>query len=161
MRPFLLALVITTFSCASHNGGGELGDAGGSGNNTGGDASSTTDANTTLVIAPLAQVITAAPGAMPTLQYTATVAGSPVAAEWTIDRGELGNLDVSSGLFTTGGTIGGIGNVTATLGSATASTTIEIDLSQVENGDPGYPGGSAGAGGYGGVGGAGPGSGAG
>ena len=94
---------------------------------------------TPLAIEPLAKVLSIAPGTMPTVQYTATADGGAVAPEWTFDRGELGTLDVSSGLFTTLGTLGGVGHVTATLGSATASTTLEIDLVQSENGDPAYP----------------------
>ncbi|HEX4450874.1 MAG TPA: hypothetical protein VH143_08400 [Kofleriaceae bacterium] len=157
MKSFVLTLSIAIISCAHHNGGGDD-EGGGDGGTTGGtDASGpTSDADTTFAIAPLAKVITTAPGSTPTVQYTATLGGTSVAPEWTIDKGELGNLDVSSGLFTTGGTIGGTAHVSATLGSATASTTLEIDLQQVENGDPGFPAGSAGAGGYGGVGGDGP-----
>ena len=159
MRSRSLVLCVAMLGCGHHGGDAKSGvDAGpGSG---GSDAGTTTppDANLTpLAIAPLDQVITTAPGSMPTVQYTATADGMSVAPEWTLDRGELGNLDVSSGLFTTLGAIGGIGHVTAKLGSATATTTITIDLAQTANGDPGYPAtGSAGAGGYGGVGGAGP-----
>ncbi|HEY1815239.1 MAG TPA: hypothetical protein VGG74_22985 [Kofleriaceae bacterium] len=158
MRPFSVVLSIALLSCAHHNGtGDDDGTTGDAGNGmSGGADASTVDADMTLVIAPLAKVVTASPGAMPTVQYTATEGGSPVAPEWTLDRGELGNLDVSSGLFTTLGSIGGVGHVTATLGSASVTTTIEVDLQQVENGDPGFPAGSAGAGGYGGVGGDGP-----
>ena len=158
MKSFVLTLSIAIISCANHNGGGDDNGGGDAGGTTGGtDASGPTgDANTTFAIAPLAKVITTAPGTNPTVQYSATLGGTSVAPAWTIDKGELGNLDVASGLFTTAGDIGGIGQVTATLGSATATTTLEIDLQQVENGDPGFPGGSAGAGGYGGVGGDGP-----
>jgi hypothetical protein len=110
-----------------------------------------------LVIAPLDQTITASPGTMPTLQFTATINGVPVAPAWTIDRGELGVIDVASGLFTAAGTIGGTGTITAKYLGQTAATTLTVKLQQMQNGDPGYPAPAPGAGGFGGVGGHGPG----
>src|SRR5437763_14845071 len=77
-----------------------------------------------LVIAPLDQVVTAAPGAMPTVQYTATVNGTSVAPQWTIDRGEIGTIDVASGAFTASGTIGGKATITAKYQTESASTTV-------------------------------------
>ena len=165
MKFVVLPICIALFSCAQHGGNGGTGTDGGSGGGGGGNDAGgggpTGDADTVFAIAPLAKVIMTAPGTSPTVQYSATVGGVPVSPAWTTDRGELGTLDVSSGLYTTNGSIGGIGHVTATLGSASLTTTIEIDLAQISNGDDGYPGGSAGAGGFGGVGGNGPGSGAG
>jgi hypothetical protein len=110
-----------------------------------------------LVIAPLDQVVVAAPGAMPTLQYSATVNSASVSPAWTIDRGEIGSIDVSTGLFTAGGTLGGKATISATYLGRTASTSVTVKLQQTQNGDPGFPGGTAGPGGFGGVGGAGPG----
>ncbi|MCU1280918.1 MAG: hypothetical protein JWM53_4464, partial [bacterium] len=110
-----------------------------------------------LVIAPLDQVVVAAPGAMPTLQFTATVNSMSVSPAWTIDRGEIGSIDVSTGKFTASGTIGGKANISATYLGRTASTSVTVKLQQTQNGDPGFPGGTAGPGGYGGVGGSGPG----
>ncbi|MCA1662884.1 MAG: hypothetical protein LC659_01160 [Myxococcales bacterium] len=110
-----------------------------------------------LAIAPLDQVVIAAPAAMPTVQYSATVNGASVAPAWTIDRGEIGIIDVASGKFTASGTIGGKATITAKLGSATATTTVTVKLQQSQNGDPGFPAPSPGPGGYGGVGGSGPG----
>jgi hypothetical protein len=159
MRQLLFALCIAMLGCGHRGDGGEgTVDAGDGSLRDAGSVKTPKDANLTpLAIEPLAKVLSIAPGTMPTVQYTATADGGAVAPEWTFDRGELGTLDVSSGLFTTLGTLGGVGHVTATLGSATASTTLEIDLVQSENGDPAYPTtGSAGAGGWGGVGGSGP-----
>ena len=159
MRVIFLTCCIAALGCAHPSSSGDTGGTRDGGSGSGGvDAPGpTVDApNGPLTIAPLAKVIAISPGATPTVQYTATMNGQSVAPAWTIDRGELGNLNVSSGLFTTNGSIGGLANVTAKLGSATATTTIEIDLQQVENGDPGYPAGPAGTGGYGGVGGSGP-----
>jgi hypothetical protein len=110
-----------------------------------------------LVIAPIDQVVIAAPGTMPTLQYSASVNGASVSPAWTIDRGEIGSIDVSTGLFTASGTLGGKATISAIYLGRTASTTITVKLQQTQNGDPGFPAGAAGPGGYGGVGGAGPG----
>jgi hypothetical protein len=114
----------------------------------------------TLVIAPLDQTLMASPGMMPTLQYAATINGASVAPAWTIDRGELGSIDVSSGLFTAAGSIGGTGTITAKYSGQTASTSLTVKLQQLQNGDPGYPAPAPGSGGFGGVGGHGPGPGA-
>ncbi len=155
------ALLLCAAGCSphqEHGGGFDL-----SGVVTGGDdmAIGTVDNGDMagpLVIAPLDQVVTAAPGAMPTVQYAATVNGQPVSPAWTIDRGEIGTIDVASGLFTASGNLGGKATITATYLNDTASTSITIKLQQTQNGDPAYPpSGSPGPGGYGGVGGAGPG----
>jgi hypothetical protein len=159
MRSLALGLCFVALGCGHREEGGMGAVDGGSNRSVdGGPTGPIIDAdNAPLAIEPLAKVITSAPGATPTVQYTATAGGQSVSPEWTLDRGELGSLDVSSGLFTTLGTIGGVGHVTATLGSASVTTTIEIDLVQDENGDPAFPPvGSAGAGGWGGVGGDGP-----
>ena len=86
--------------------------------------------------------------------------GNVVTAMWSIDRGELGSLNVSTGVFTPSGSYAGVGTVTAIYGNTTATTTVTIRLHMVQNGGAaGLDGGvaEAGAGGYGGVGGEGPG----
>ena len=164
LRYLAQALLLCTVGCSPHTDhGGSLDFAAG-----GGDDDMAVDPLPVdngdmagpLVIAPLDQVVTAAPGAMPTVQYTATVNGTPVAPQWTIDRGEIGTIDVASGLFTASGTIGGKATITAKYQTDTASTTVTVKLQQSQNGDPGFPAPSPGPGGYGGVGGSGPGPGA-
>ena len=156
------ALLLCAVGCSPHqeHGGGLDFSAGG------GDVDMATnplpvdngDMSGPLVIAPLDKTVTAAPGAMPTVQYTATINGVPVAPQWTIDRGEIGVVDVGSGLFTASGSIGGKATITATYQGESAATSVTVLLSQTQNGDPAYPpSGSPGPGGYGGVGGAGPG----
>jgi hypothetical protein len=110
--------------------------------------------------------------AAPTLQYAAFVGGTPVSASWSIDRGELGTLNIATGGFTAGETVGGTAHVTASYGSETTTTTVTVSLHLIENGGPavadgGAEGGEGGtdggveagsnAGGNGGVGGNGPG----
>ncbi len=151
------ALLLCAVGCSPHtdHGGGfdlSVGDNGDLSLGSGGSD----DLGGPLTIAPLAQVLTITPGMMPTVQYTATVGGASVSPAWTIDRGELGTIDVSSGLFTAAGTLGGTANITATYLQETATTTVTIKLSQMQNGDPAYPAPAPGAGGYGGVGGNGP-----
>ncbi|NOU28567.1 MAG: hypothetical protein HOO96_11735 [Polyangiaceae bacterium] len=94
---------------------------------------------------------------LPTLQYTATVNGNPVAVAWAIDRGEVGAMAAASGLLSPNGTIGGKANVLASVGSKTVSTSVTIRIRSTQNGaaaagDAGADSGG-GAGGRGGVGG--------
>ncbi|MGH7298669.1 MAG: hypothetical protein ACRELB_27255, partial [Polyangiaceae bacterium] len=169
LRHALLAIslaVSVAVACGSsgsgnHGGGsgdGGLGDAAGdTGSLFPGDDGSAPQG--VLAIAPLAPVLTAVTGqAPPTQQFTATLNGQPTAAGWSFDRGELGVID-AKGLFTASGTYGGVGHVTASVGTQKASTTVTIDLSTTQQGDPSWSNNppDAGAGGYGGVGGGGPG----
>lgn len=110
-----------------------------------------------LVIAPLDQVVTYAPGgALPTVQYTASINGASVAPAWTIDRGEIGAIGVSDGKFVAAGGVGGTAHVTATYLGQTATTTITVTIKQTQNGNPDNRPATPGPGGYGGVGGDGP-----
>ena len=61
--------------------------------------------------------------APPTQQYIATLNGTPVAPSWSIDRGELGNIDVSTGKLTVAGTMGGKATVTAVYQGQRAATS--------------------------------------
>ncbi len=109
-----------------------------------------------LVIAPAAPApldVTAG-SPLPTLAFTATVNGAKVAPVWSVDRGEIGSINVSSGVFTPTGTLGGTAKVTATLGARTASAIVTVNMHAGQNGAlPGDQLGDAGAGGAGGVGG--------
>ncbi|HWE31518.1 MAG TPA: hypothetical protein VHB97_26135, partial [Polyangia bacterium] len=127
-----------------------------------GSAPTSFDQSGPLVVSPLNQVITIAPGATtPGVNFTATVNGLGVDPAWTIDRGEIGAIVVGTGAFTPAGTLGGKATITATYQGETASTTVTVIIAQTQNGDPAYPPTvDAGAGGYGGVGGAGPAGGA-
>jgi hypothetical protein len=111
-----------------------------------------------IIITPLDQTLSMVQGtAPPTLTYTAVVDGQEIAPSWSVDRGELAAIDPSTGVLTPVGTVGGVGNVTATYLGQTASTTVTINLAFTQTGgDPDYPPGPPGAGGYGGVGGDGP-----
>jgi len=108
--------------------------------------------------APVLQVVAGQP--LPTQQFIATIGGEPtIGVKWSIDRGELGSID-AGGKFTPSGTLGGVGTISATTGTQTATATITVKLLQTDLGDPGWTAtpGDAGAGGYGGVGGNGPGA---
>ena len=155
------ALLLCTVGCSPHTDHGGTLDfavAGGGDEDlsTGGLPVDNGDMAGPIVLTPLDHVVTAAPGAMPTVQYSATINGVAIAPAWTIDRGEIGVIDVASGKFTASGTLGGKATITATFGKATASTSVTVKLQQSQNGDPGYPAPSPGPGGYGGVGGSGP-----
>ncbi len=145
---------------------GVLGGDGGTIGLGGGDSSTTPKGP--LVIAPINKVIDVTAGTTITpVSYTATIGGVAVAPAWSIDRGELGSINVSSGVFTPSGTLGGTGTISATFGSTTATTSVTVILHVVQNGasiddtneldgGAGEAGdGGFGAGGFGGVGGSG------
>jgi hypothetical protein len=134
---------------AGSGGGGGSGGSGGTGGSGGVDGGSGG-----LVIMPLDPVVTAMSGSpTPTVQFMTTYQGQSVPANWSIDRGEIGNVD-AAGLFTTPGNLGGKAHVVAVYGTATVSTSITVQLETLQNGDPNHavpP--VIGPGGYGGVGG--------
>jgi hypothetical protein len=130
------------------------------GSSSGAGGSGTDGPQGLFAIAPLMPTVTVVTGQpLPTVAFTATVAGTETGAAWSIDRGELGTIS-ALGVFTPSGTIGGVGNITADYGSQTATTTISVVIQTTQTGDPSYSvtGFDAGTGGYGGVGGNGPGA---
>ncbi len=93
-----------------------------------------------------------------TIGFQALVGGAAVPAKWSIDRGELGTLAVSSGKFVPNGTFSGVGVVSALYGKAVATSKVTIKLNITQNGgtwDPTTV--TPGVGGIGGVGGEAPG----
>ncbi len=90
-----------------------------------------------------------------------TAAGTSVPASFTIDRGEIGGVGLTSGIFTASGAVGGTAKVTATRNGRSATTSVVVKVKTADNGSPsgdaGAEAGGGGAGGYGGVGGEGPG----
>ncbi len=122
------------------------------------DGSTSTD-NQPIVVEPADPVVTfTMGGTAPTVAFKAkTKDGTPVAAAFTIDRGEIGAIGTSNGVFTAAGIVGGKAKVTATSKGRTASTTVTVKLVMTENGSTETDAGG-GAGGYGGVGGEGPGA---
>src|SRR5512133_4107814 len=108
-------LLLCTAGCSPHQehaGGFDLSGAGGGDDMAVIGLPVNGDMAGPLVITPLDQVVTAMPGTMPTVQYAATVNGMSVAPQWTIDRGEIGSIDVASGKLTATGTIGGKATIT-------------------------------------------------
>jgi len=111
-------------------------------------------------ITPADQTLTYVAGQpAPTLQLTAKViaTGQTVPASWTIDRGEIGTIGLSSGLFTASGNVGGKARVTASWNGTSTTTSITVNVKVVENGSAPVSDAGGGAGGNGGVGGDGPG----
>ena len=80
----------------------------------GGDSSVDPD-GAAIVITPADQVVTfTGSGAAPTVQYVAksAVSGVQVPASFSIDRGEIGWVNVGTGLFTASGKVGGKAKIT-------------------------------------------------
>jgi len=105
-------------------------------------------------ITPAESTVTFTTGApAPTVQYSAKLrrTGAPVPAVFSIDRGEIGTVDASTGLFTASGAAGGKAKITAAWNGATATATVTVKLKTTQNG--GTDTGPGGAGGRGGVGG--------
>lgn len=99
-----------------------------------------------LDVQPVAlQTLTIAVGQqMPATPYVATVAGQPVNASWTLDRGDVGTLPVgpaSTETFVTRGTSGGLVTVRVRYGTQTVARQILVRLNAQQNGpnasDPG------------------------
>ena len=143
---------------------GEAGSSSGEPNNPflgNGDGSADPDGQA-FAIAPTNPVVTFTSGSpAPTVQFTATTTGGIVVpASFTIDRGEIGGINLSSGLFTATGNVGGKATVTAKWNGKTATTSVTVKLKLSDNGivvaDAGADAGG-GVGGNGGVGGEGPG----
>ena len=72
---------------------------------------------------------------------------APVAANFAIDRGELGKLVASTGIFTASGNVSGTGSVTATFGNLTATTPLSVRIKITQSGKPAPDGGAPDAGG--------------
>ncbi|HTA89331.1 MAG TPA: hypothetical protein VK745_07145 [Polyangiaceae bacterium] len=118
-------------------------------------------ANPVLVVTIANGMITSVTGGADskgTVPFQAMSGGMAVPAVWSIDRGELGTLDVSGGSFVPNGNFSGVGVVSALYGKAVATTQVTIKLNVTQNGgtwDPTPV--TPGVGGIGGVGGEAPG----
>ncbi len=105
--------------------------------------------------------VTIADGVVTTTPLTFTATGNngaSIAASFGLDRGELGDLIASTGVFTASGNLGGTGTVTATYQGLEAQTSLTVHIVMTQNGPPDGGVVDGGAGGYGGVGGSGPGN---
>ena len=130
------------------NGDGSAGDDGSSGHDGGlinGDGSSHEGGGAFDVEPALLQTITVTANQMtPTLLYKATLAGSPVNAGWTVDRGDLGSIGAgpsAQATFKPAGTTGGLVNVIGGEGGQTRQRQVFIQLTAKQNGaNPSAPG---------------------
>ncbi|MES1176218.1 MAG: hypothetical protein ABUL62_17990 [Myxococcales bacterium] len=118
-------------------------------------------ANPVLNVTILNGMVTSVTGgddAKGSVAFQAMSGGAAVPAKWSIDRGELGALGVSTGAFVPNGSFSGVGVVSALYGKAVATTKVTLKLKITQNGgswDPSTT--TPGVGGIGGVGGEAPG----
>jgi hypothetical protein len=184
-RPFwsaffalVLAFVAASAACGGSNGESAFNPNAGSGDDGGAGDDATTmgdgpslfggdsgpfDANQPLVISPANVTVQVKLGQSPTIPtqaFTATYGGALVAPQWTVDRGEIGAIDVASGVFTPTANLGGVATITAAYQGHMATTHVTVKILNVAAGDPNPPDAGTGAGGFGGVGGSGEGQGA-
>lgn len=84
------------------------------------------------------QVITVPLGSSsPSVSYTATFNGQPVAAGWVVDRGDIGSVTLgtaATGVFTPTGRVGGLVTVTAGLNGETQRREVLVKLEGEQNG---------------------------
>lgn len=154
----------SSFGTAGTSGGIILPDGGGIDPDGGGAVTdlAITPANPTLDVTIVNGMITGITGGADdkgTIAFQTTSGGATVPSKWSIDRGELGKLDVSGGTFVPNGNYGGVGTVSALFGKAVATTKVTIKLHITQNGgtwDPSTV--TPGVGGIGGVGGEAPGA---
>ena len=132
---------------ASDDGGADPADAGGGMDDA--QLGAAPDAISSVVVSPQNQTLTVTDGQpLPTLQFTATADGVPVAPKWSVDRGELASID-ANGVLTPTGKYGGKLTVTATYQNGTGSAPLTVALVVSQNGgnDPPRGVGSEGVGG--------------
>ena len=143
---------------SSGHGGAVSGALGSSGslNPNNGDASLTSDAAGPLAVTTSVSAIDVTYGQQsPTVTATASINGVPVAASFSVDRGELGSIGATTGVLTPTGVVGGVVTIIATFDGYVATTTVSITVHWVQSGADADAGSAAGggAGGNGGVGG--------
>ena len=111
-----------------------------------------------LVVTPASATVDVTAGQpLPSVQYTATANGEAATATWSVTPTALGGLD-ATGKFTASGGAGGIGTITAKLGTGSGTASITVRLHSSQNGaDDGGSTTGSGVGGVGGVGGEGEG----
>lgn len=80
---------------------------------------------------------------MPTIEYKATLDGKPIAAGWSVDRGEVATIPAgpaSSAAFAPKGTVGGVVRVRAGLNGETIEREVFVKIAGTQNGaDPNNP----------------------
>jgi hypothetical protein len=92
--------------------------------------------------------------ANPTATFSATANGVAIAPRWLFDRGDLGDVDPMTGIFTATTRGAGTGKVIAQAFGRQAAADVTVKLSVAQNGgETSGGGGGGGAGGVGGVGG--------
>ena len=119
-------------------GGSITGPAVGSGGNGGGQTQGFD------VQPSMLQTITVTSGAAPpTVDFKATLNGSPINAAWGVDRGDIGTIPAaaaSTATFTPTGKTGGTVNILAGLNGTTIKRQVFVKLSAQQNGaDPTNP----------------------
>jgi hypothetical protein len=137
-RLLVSSLILSTLVAAScgrrpNNGGNIDANVDGDGNPIDPDAGTFVDAAPlTLTISPLNPTLDVS-GAVKTLPFVARVSGQPsTAVVWTVDDVRVGVVN-PTGLFRSEGWVAGSAKVTAKYGTLTASTTVAVRVSIVEN----------------------------
>jgi hypothetical protein len=111
-------------------GGAPAGTGGSSISLTGGGAS-----QDTLTIAPANPAIVVTTGMpLPTIPFAAMFGTSKVAAAWSVDAGEIGTIDPTTGVFKATGNAGGVVTVTAAVNKTTATTQVSVSIKTTQNG---------------------------
>lgn len=119
---------------ATADGGSNIGIDPGKGEPGAGGGSGEFDLDTLQITYDGADVLDVVDGeTLPTLQFSATVSGKPIAVGWSVDRGDLGTID-QAGLFTPRGGVGGWITIRAGLNDKIVETRIFIRVRARQNG---------------------------
>jgi hypothetical protein len=146
LAPLFATWVLVAAACDPTTGIGDGRDLSGGGGGTddmsvgGGEWDlSDIDFSLALDVQPAAQqMITVAPRATtPTVTFTATLGGQPVSVAWSVDRGDIGSVDVgpaASTTFTPRGLTGGVVTVIAGFNGMTVRREVNVQIRGSQNG---------------------------
>ena len=93
------------------------------------------DASQSFTISPANPALLVTVGSpVPKQTFKAIYRGAEVPATWSVDRGDIGIVGGTSGVFTPTGNVGGVLMLTATVGMAQATTNITVSILSLQNG---------------------------
>src|SRR6516165_9864690 len=66
------------------------------------------------------------------LTFQASASGTPTTASWSIDKGDIGSVDATTGAFTPSGNVAGTAKITATAGTGRGTTTVTVHVHSIQ-----------------------------
>ncbi len=88
-----------------------------------------------LTISPASASMTVTVGSpLPTQPFTARLGASTTSAAWSVDRGDIGTIGATTGVFTASGAVAGVVTVTAISGALHATAQLTVNMRSTQNG---------------------------